>query len=214
MTAIKASFDGTVSTYDYYGTGSTINRNTEEGETAVDEAIAYLQAANPATDLVWSSGLFLASTDHVEDITHDLSPTDYGSDGSSPLDRARDYGDYGKYTNHVKQYMYLGRDSALNIVLQMVIDDDDSTRRRRSNIFSTFNTQLGLAQNYHTLYGNSNVFMFGGVEYETDEPYSYCSTPFWAELSTSSASNTPGSATQIATHVIQLLGLTLLVLSN
>ena len=39
LTAILASYDASgVSTYDYYGTGSTINRNTEEGTAAVTEA--------------------------------------------------------------------------------------------------------------------------------------------------------------------------------
>ena len=38
MAAILSSFTGDVSTYDYYGTGSTINRNTEEGTAVVTEA--------------------------------------------------------------------------------------------------------------------------------------------------------------------------------
>ena len=73
---------------------------------------------------MWSPGLFVAAI--------------IGRDDSTPHHR-------GKYSNQVKEYMYLGKDNALNIALLMVIDDGDSLQQRRSNIYSTFNTLLGLA---------------------------------------------------------------------
>jgi len=42
MTAIKGSFTGLISTYNYYGGTKLINRDTEEGVVAVDLAITYL----------------------------------------------------------------------------------------------------------------------------------------------------------------------------
>ena len=61
MNAILASYTGLISTYDYYGTGSTINRTTKEGATAVTEAITFLTnqaSATPLTALTWSPGLY------------------------------------------------------------------------------------------------------------------------------------------------------------
>lgn len=60
---IAASFSGTISTYDYYGTGLLVNRNTDEGVTAVNDALAYLalRDAETARDaLEWSPGLYMA----------------------------------------------------------------------------------------------------------------------------------------------------------
>ena len=61
LNAIVASFTGTISTYDYYGTGVTVNRNTEEGSSAVTTAMTYLSTKSAGTALDWSPGLYMAA---------------------------------------------------------------------------------------------------------------------------------------------------------
>ena len=63
---------------------------------------------------------------------NDFTPTKYGSDGSTIYDRAARYGDLGTSVGNAnREIQFYGRDSALSIVLSMIIDDGDSTRERR-----------------------------------------------------------------------------------
>ena len=61
---------------------------TEEGASAVQEAIEALRARGPAQPLAWSRGLAGAASDHVADQGPIGGLEHYGTDGSDPARRA------------------------------------------------------------------------------------------------------------------------------
>jgi uncharacterized protein YkwD len=109
-----------------------------EGAKVIDEAIAYLRAAQPLAPLGVSKGMSTGAKDHILDLTRTGGTGHRGSDGSLPDQRlAR----YGNLQGAVAENIAYSAATAREVVLGMIVDDGTPSRGHRLNLFnSTFRT--------------------------------------------------------------------------
>jgi uncharacterized protein YkwD len=115
---------------------------TNEGVSAVDDAIRFIREVRPLPPLQPSPGLKAAARDHLLDISlHNLA-SHIGSNGSLPSMRISRR---GVVANNVAENISYFTKEPRAAVLAMLIDDGNPTRGHRKNLFSpTFNF-IGLA---------------------------------------------------------------------
>ncbi len=122
---------------------------TNEGVSALDEAIEFLRREKPVGALRPSQGLSRAAQDHVRDqgpsggLGHD------GKDGSRMCDRANRY---GKWSGKVGENISYGRSDARDVVIQLIVDDGIRSRGHRTNIFDPDFRIVGVACGEHSGY--------------------------------------------------------------
>jgi uncharacterized protein YkwD len=132
---------------------------TEEGISAVDEGIRFLQTANPAPPLSPSKGMSLGARDHVKDQGVRGTRGHQGSDRSQPWDRVDRY---GKWKKMVGENIFYGDNRAREIVMGLIIDDGVPDRGHRKNLFNPDFRIVGVACGYHATYGTMCVITFAG----------------------------------------------------
>lgn len=123
---------------------------TEEGESAVLNAIEFLKKQNPLSPLYYSFGMSQAARDHILD----LGKKGLTGTNSSTLPH-KTYKDrvenYGYITGHIlAEHISYGSDKAQTIVLDMLIDDGDLSRSHRSHLFSKDWKFIGIGFGEHT----------------------------------------------------------------
>jgi uncharacterized protein YkwD len=104
---------------------------TEEGPSAVREAIAVLRARKPAQPLRWSKGLAGAAADHVKDQGPIGGLEHRGTDGSNPARRAERR---GRWVTAMAENIAFGENPARQVVIQLLVDDGVPDRGHRNNI--------------------------------------------------------------------------------
>lgn len=138
---------------------------TQEGVTAVDEAIEFLENAGSCLTLRVSKGLSRAAEDHVEDQSPSGETGHQGSDNSSPLQRMLRYGEIrGGYGENIAYGEY----NARQVVMQLIIDDGVPDRGHRENIFTCDFRVVGLHCGAHHRYGTMCVMNFATSYKEKD----------------------------------------------
>jgi uncharacterized protein YkwD len=123
----------------HYPDGSTLVSN--EGVTALDEAIAFVRTLKPLPPLELRAGMVLAAKDHVNDLVRGRSGHT-GSDGSTLGDRLNRYGTWADSMG--EDIVYQSR-TAREDVISLIIDDGVSTRGHRKNIFKPTFHVIGIA---------------------------------------------------------------------
>lgn len=129
--------------------GERIYRRTQEGRSAVDEAIVALQRQAPLPSLSANTLLAITAADHVRDQGTVGTRGHNGSDGSSPIDRALKRGLRPWYVGEVISY---GPESAAAVVRELIIDDGVPDRGHRLAIFSPDFGRAGAACGPHRGY--------------------------------------------------------------
>ncbi len=119
--------------------GDEMTRITREGAAAVEEALAFLQSAEPQSPLMPSRGMSQATKDHVNDNGKKGST---GSDDSQPWDRVNRHGTWG---GTIGETLSFGRDTARDVVIHLIIDDGFADRGNRNNIFDKEFQVTGIA---------------------------------------------------------------------
>lgn len=129
-----------------YMPGSSCGLMTEEGPSAVREAIQALNRTPPVETLDWRYGLARAAQDHCNDIGASGSFSHEGSDGSMPENRILRYGQLHSTCGENISY---GASTAEDIVVQLLIDDGVPSRGHRDNILNRKFREAGVGFGQH-----------------------------------------------------------------
>ena len=139
--------------------GQTAAVLTREGVGAVDEAIDFLMAAEPAPPLTESDGMSRGATDHVEDQGPSGDTGHDGSDGSTPGERMDRHGSWNMIFAENLAY---GPQTARDVVMGLIIDDGVPDRGHRRNIFDPRLHVIGVACGPHVVYRFMCVIDYAG----------------------------------------------------
>ena len=131
---------------------------TKEGTAALDEAIRFLQSAQPLAPLAVSRGMCRAAADHCADQA-DGGFGHEGRDHSHAGDRIARYGTFNGCWGENISY---GKSSARDVVLVLIIDDGLPARKHRKNIFNPSYGYAGAAFGRHARFGTMCSMDFAG----------------------------------------------------
>ena len=122
---------------------------TEEGKSAVNEAIRFLRNQKSLSPLLASDGMSRAAKDLVrmQESTNQTGHT--GRDGSTFNQRLNRHGTWGGSCAENIDY---GNNSARKIVMALIIDDGVSNRGHRKSIYNPGFKRVGVACGRHQLY--------------------------------------------------------------
>ena len=132
--------------------------NTEEGWSAVDDAIAFLRKAKPQGALSTSQGLCLAALAHVKDQSQS-GATGHKGNGGMIEDRVKPF---GNWQGDIGENLSYGNESARERLLTWLIDDGFSSRGHRKRVMSSDYRVAGLSCGPHPEYGTMCVLDLAG----------------------------------------------------
>ena len=171
---------------------------TEEGWSAVDDAIIYLKTLKPLPPLVASNGLSLAAMSHVKDQANTGNTGHRGATGMIE-ERVKPY---GRWQGAIGENICYGNDSARERLMTWLIDDGFPSRghRRRllGNEFQVAGISCGSHPQYNamcvlTLAGGFNEFNRGTTAANTvNTPTKTTTTP--AKTTSTPAKTTPAKS--------------------
>ena len=139
---------------------------TEEGNTAVVEAIKFLKNVKPISPLKLSKGMSRGALDHVE-VQGKSGTIGHGSgEGNQPWERISRYGTWQKTVGENIAY---GWTRPRDVVMSLIIDDGIPGRGHRKNIFNPDFRVVGVAWGPHKIYGTMCVMIFAGEYLEKKE---------------------------------------------
>jgi len=136
-----------------------IDLMTQEGTSAVDEAIRALVSQKPLGEMIASRGMSRAAADHVKDTGPSGMTGHTGRDGSTPFKRLERY---GKWQFTAGENISYGNDEARAVVMQLIIDDGVSSRGHRKNIYNEKFIAIGIACGQHAKYQTMCVTTLAG----------------------------------------------------
>jgi uncharacterized protein YkwD len=140
-----------------YVDGSTLVTN--EGLSALEEAITFVRSVQPLPPLELRKGLILGAQDHVNDLVKTGQSGHRGSDGSMLEDRLNRYGNWSVSVG--EDIVYRSR-KAREDVIALIIDDGVKSRGHRKNIFKSDFHVVGLALGSSTKTPPMCVITFAG----------------------------------------------------
>jgi len=139
---------------------------TQEGVSAVNEAIEFLKSTAPVPLLRVSRGLCASAKAHAKDQGPKGLVSHKGSDESTPDERMNRFGTWGKAYGENIEY---GNFNAEEIVMQLIIDDGVPERSHRGNIFNPLYRVVGVGFGPHQRYGQMCVVDLAGTYTKGDE---------------------------------------------
>jgi uncharacterized protein YkwD len=137
-----------------------LDRRTQEGVRALDQAIAFLESAAPVGPLAWNEGLFLAARDHAWDQSRTAATGHAGSDGSSMSQRIERY---RAWVGSIAENIDYGDSEARRIIINLIVDDGVPGRGHRHNIFDRDYRVAGAAISTHRIYRSMCVIDFAAA---------------------------------------------------
>ncbi|NMH65245.1 CAP domain-containing protein [Shewanella salipaludis] len=132
---------------------------TQEGTTAVAEAVHALASTAPLGPLSPSHGMSLAAADHAADQSATGQTGHSGSDASSVDIRVERY---GVWIHTLGENIVYGPGIGREIVVNLLIDDAVPDRGHRKNILNPDFAVVGVAIATHPKYGHICVIDFAG----------------------------------------------------
>src|SRR5215831_2097164 len=132
---------------------------TEEGLSAVIEAIRFLRSTPSAPPLNLSRGMSLGARQHVKDQGPRGGTGHQGSDGSRVANRVNRYGTWQRTVGENISY---GDETAREVIVSLIIDDGVAGRGHRKNIFDPEYHFAGVACGEHAKYGIFCVIDYAG----------------------------------------------------
>lgn len=137
-----------------------IQEQTQEGVSAVDEAIAALKAASSLPELTLSSGLSRAARDHATDIGSKGLVSHTGSDKSTMRERMDRYGEWSG--SSAENITFNSSLNARRHIMALLIDDGVPNRGHRKNLLNPALKVTGVACAPHSQYGYTCVMTYAG----------------------------------------------------
>lgn len=137
---------------------------TNEGQSAVKEAISFLKKTSPLSEFKLNPQLSLASKSHVNDIGPKGITDHYGSDGSDPYRRMKRF---CKFEGEGGENIDFGSKTGLDSLISFIIDDGVTDRGHRRNILNPIYKTVGLSVGYHSEF--ETVLVINFVEEIYDE---------------------------------------------
>ncbi len=127
---------------------------TEEGLAALDEAIAFLEAAPPVGPLRFNEGLALAARRHAQDLGPRGGLEHVGSDGARLSARVNRL---GTWQGIIAENIGTLEQDARQLVIQLLVDDGVPERGHRHNLFNPELHQAGVGTAPHRDYRTVTV---------------------------------------------------------
>ncbi|HMJ25013.1 MAG TPA: CAP domain-containing protein [Pyrinomonadaceae bacterium] len=112
---------------------STLTVTTEEGWSAVEEAIKFLREAKPVGPLARSNGLCQASLTHIKDQSGTGTTGHKGNDNSFIEQRVKPF---GTWQGGIGENLTYGNESARERLLTWLVDDGFASRGHRRRLMS------------------------------------------------------------------------------
>ncbi len=138
---------------------------TKEGTAALDEAIRFLQTAQPLPPLTPSRGMSRAAADHCAD----QAGGGFGHEGRDRSHAGQRIARYGNFSGGWGENISYGKSSARDVVLALIIDDGLPARKHRKNIFNPSFNYAGAAFGRHARFGTMCSMDFAGGYVERGE---------------------------------------------
>lgn len=147
----------------YHPIDSDVGIITNEGASAVNEAIKVLRKQSPLRKLKWSEELAQLARAHITDtgakglVGHD------SSSGRSFSDRVSGVIVRGKFSSGAENLSY-GYSNGRDVVSQLFVDDGVPGRGHRTNLLNHQLTHTGVACGYHSRYGHMCAAIYASRE--------------------------------------------------
>ncbi|HEY8834964.1 MAG TPA: CAP domain-containing protein [Chthoniobacterales bacterium] len=138
---------------------------TKEGTAAIDDAIRFLQNAQPLPPLTLSRGMSRAAADHCADQADGA----FGHEGKDRSHAGQRIARYGSFSGGWGENISYGKSSARDLVLALIIDDGLPARKHRKNIFNPNYNYAGAAFGRHARFGIMCSMDFAGGYAERGE---------------------------------------------
>ena len=138
---------------------------TKEGTAALDDAIRFLQSAQPLPPLTLSRGMSRAAADHCGDQADGA----FGHEGKDRSHAGQRIARYGNFSGSWGENISYGKSSARDVVLALIIDDGLPARKHRKNIFNPNFNFAGAAFGPHARFGTMCSMDFAGGYAERGE---------------------------------------------
>lgn len=138
---------------------------TKEGTAALDEAIRFLQTAQPLPPLTVSRGMSRAAADHCAD----QADGGFGHEGRDRSHAGQRIARYGNFSGSWGENISYGKSTARDVVLALIIDDGLPARKHRKNIFNPNFNFAGAAFGPHARFGTMCSIDFAGMYAERGE---------------------------------------------
>lgn len=132
---------------------------TNEGLSALDEAIGFVRSLKPLPPLETRPGMILGAKDHLGDLIQTRRTGHKGSDGSVPEDRLSRY---GIWNESVGENIVYHSTNARYDVISLIIDDGVRSRGHRKNIFKPGFHVIGISLSQPLQSGTICVMTFAG----------------------------------------------------
>jgi uncharacterized protein YkwD len=140
---------------------------TQEGWSAVDDAIKFLRAAKPQPPFNLSSGLCLAATSHVKSQSATGATGHKGTGDTMIEDRVKPF---GSWADGIGESLSYGNESPRDRILTWLIDDGFATRGHRMRLLSPEYKVAGLSCGPHPEFGTMCVLTLAGAFTDIQAP--------------------------------------------
>lgn len=143
----------------YYPLNSEVGVVTNEGASAVNEAVNVLRKQKPLSKLKWSDELAELARAHVVDTGAKGLVGHESSNGRSFSERVASVIVRDKFSAGAENLAY-GYSNGRDVVSQLFVDDGVPGRGHRKNILKAQLSHTGVACGYHNRYGHMCVAIY------------------------------------------------------
>jgi uncharacterized protein YkwD len=153
---------------------ATLSVTTEEGWSAVEDAIKFLRAASPVPPLSMSKGLCQAALSHVKDQSGTGATGHKGKDNTLIEQRVKPF---GTWQGGIGENLTYGSESAREKVLTWLIDDGFASRGHRKRLMSPEYKVAGVCCGPHPEYQSMCAITLAGGFTDLQQASTKATTP-------------------------------------